>query len=82
MCVLISMISTKLEIVNDAYILETKHNNIKQAFLDKDPEQTKELIQPHQVRAFGIIVDDFASRHLITSDIPGGQCIKSEIRNN
>ena len=77
-----SIKSTKLELVNDDYILVTLTNNVKmgfkinQAFLDNDPTQTDALLQPDQVRAFEVIVDDCASRHLSTSLSPGTQCIK------
>ena len=68
-----SMKSTKLDLDNYSYTLVTLPNNVKvifkinQAFLVNDPTQTEALLQPHQVRAFGIIVDDCASRHLSTS---------------
>ena len=77
-----SMISKKLELVNDAYTLVTIPKNVKvifkinQAFLDKDPTQKDALLQPHQVRSFGIIVDGCAIRHLSTSGSPGTKCIK------
>ena len=76
------MKSTKLELVNNDYTLIILPNNFKvifkinQAFLDNDPIQTEALLQPHQVRAFVIIVDDCTSRHLSTSGSPGTQCIK------
>ena len=76
------MKSTKLELVNDAYILVTLPDhvkvilNINQTFSDNDPTHTEALLQPHQVREFGIIVDDCAKIHLSTSGSPGTQCIK------
>ena len=65
-------ISTKIELANDACTLVTLTRNDKlifktnQVFLDNDPTQTEALLQPHQVRVFGVIVDDCASRHLRT----------------
>ena len=65
--------STKLELVNNAYTLVILTNHVKvifkinQACLDNDPTQTDALLQPHQVRAFGIIVDDCFKIHLSTS---------------
>ena len=77
-----SMGSTNLELVSTVYTLVTLENNTKvifkinQAFLDGDPDQTEALFQPHQMRSFGIGVDDCTKRHMIPSDKIGGQCIK------
>ena len=77
-----SMKSTKLELVRDPHTLVILPSNVKvifkinQEFLDDDPTQTEALFQPHQVRSFGVIVDDCASRHLIKLVSPGTQCIK------
>ena len=76
------MKSAKLELVNGAYTLVILPNNgnvafkINQALLDNDPTQIEALLQPHQVRAFGVIVDNLASRRLNPSGSPGTQCIK------
>ena len=76
------MKSTKFELVNDAHTIVRLPNNFKvvfkinQAFSPQDSNQTEELLQPHQVREFGIIVDDCESRHLSTSGSTGTQCIK------
>ena len=76
-----AMNSKSLELVNTAFTLVTLPNSskvifqINQAFLDRDPLQTEALLQPHQARSFGIIVDDCAKRHLSSSNKPGGQCI-------
>ena len=70
--------STNLELVNSHYILVTLENNynfifiINQAFLDRYPDQTDTLIQPHQMRPFGVGVDDCSKRHLTPSDKSGG----------
>ena len=44
--------------------------------MDRDPLKTEALLQPHQMRAFGLVVDDCAHRHISKDGIPGGQCIE------
>ena len=74
--------SSQLELVNDAFTLCILPNNsnvlfkLNQYFLDPDPNQHEALLQPHQGRAFGVIVDDCATCHLNGERKPGGQCIK------
>ena len=66
------MKSRKLELVNDTYTLVTLSTNVKvvfkisQLFLDNDPTQTDALLQPHQVRAFVLVVYDCTRRYLRT----------------
>ena len=48
---------------------------INQALLDLDSKQIEALIQPHQARAFGIMIYDCTSCHLTKDDKPGGQHI-------
>ena len=75
------MQASSLELVNEAYTLITLPDSKKiivefnQCFLDRDPLQTEALLQPHQARAFGVIVDNCASCHLGSDGQPGGQCI-------
>ena len=75
------MQASSLELDNEAYTLITLPDSTKiivelnQCFLDRDPLQTEALLQPHQARAFGVIVDDCASCHLGSDGQPGGQCI-------
>jgi hypothetical protein len=75
------MSSSKLELVNNCYTVATFPNKppvllkINQALLDTNPLQTEALLQPHQARAFGVIVDDCARRHCSAIGKPGGQCI-------
>ena len=74
------MKSSQLELVNDAYTLVHLNDRkvifkINQCFLDRNPAQTEALLQPHQVRAFGIMVDDCASCHMRSDGIQGSQCI-------
>ena len=75
------MNSKSLELVNEAFTLVTLLNETKvifqinQAFLDRDPLQTEALLQPHQARSFGIVVDDCTRRHLSSTINLGGQCI-------
>ena len=70
---------SNLELVSEAYTLVTLSDNskvifkINQDFLDKDPDQYETLLQPHQMRAFGIVVDNCASRHVSSDGDPGRQ---------
>ena len=50
---------------------------MNQCFLDMDPSQTEALIQPHQARAFGVIVDDCARCYIGANGLVGGQYIKT-----
>ena len=43
--------------------------------LDLDVEKHESLLQPHQDRVFGIVVDDVSRRHIGKDDKSGGQCI-------
>ena len=75
-----SMSCSNLELVNSAYTLVTLPTckvifRINQALLDQDPHQTEALIQPHQARAFGVMIDDCARCHVAANGKPGGQCI-------
>ena len=78
------MSSSNLELVSEAFTLVTIDEDKKyifktnQAFVDRDPTQSESLIQPHQMRAFGVIVDDCAKSHLGPTNLPGGQCISIE----
>ena len=78
------MSSSNLELVSEAFTLVTIDEIKKyifktnQAFVDRDPTQSESLIQPHQMRAFGVIVDDCAKSHLGPTNLPGGQCISIE----
>ena len=75
------MSSSNLEIVNDAFTIANLGDGTKillkinQALLDQNPGQDEALLQPHQVRSFGIIVDDCAQRHIGPNLAPGGQVI-------
>ena len=40
--------------------------------MDRDPLQTEELLQPHQMRAFGLVVDDYDHRYMVIHGKPGG----------
>ena len=77
-----SMTSSKLELVNDAVTCVVVDNGpnilirLNQCLLDTDPNQQESLLQPHQARAFGIIVDDCARCHLGNDGNPGGQSVK------
>ena len=75
------MRSSSLELVNEAYTIVTLPDStriileLNQCFLDRDPLQTEALLQPHQARAFGVIVDDCSSAHLGPDGLAGGQCL-------
>ena len=76
---LCSMSSSNLELVDSAYTLVHLQFNkvifrINQVLLDMDPLQIEALIQPHQTRALGVIVDDYAMYHVAANGEPGGQC--------
>ena len=76
------MTPSTLELVNESLTLFTLPNKskvifqINQVFLDRDPLQTEVLLQPHQMRAFGLVVNDCDNRHMNSDNKPGGQYIK------
>ena len=76
------MTPSSLELVNESFTLATLPNKgkaifqINQAFLDRYPLQTEALLQPHQMRAFGLVVDDCVHIHMGKDGKPGGQCIE------
>ena len=76
-----NMKSNTLELVSDDYTLVTINEHKKfvfklnQVFLDRNPLQREALLQPHQMRAFGVMVDDCSRSHLGPSNRPGGKCI-------
>ena len=43
---------------------------------DPDPLASESLLQPHQARHHGIVVNDCAKRHLYTTRSHGEQCMK------
>ena len=72
------MTPSSLELVNEAFTLSTLLDKskvifqINQVFLDRYPLQTEVLLQPHQMRAFGLVVDDCDHRHMGTHGKPVG----------
>ena len=76
------MAASNLELVNDAVtciVMDNAPNilvKVNQCLLDTDSNQHESLLQPHQARAFGVVVDDCARCHLGSDGNPGGQCIK------
>ena len=46
---------------------------LNQCLLDLSPNQSESLLQPHQARAHGVIVNDVAKRHLATDKRQGAQ---------
>ena len=77
-----SMSASNLELVNDAVTCLVMDNGpnilirLNQCLLDTDPSQRESLLQPHQARAFGVIIDDCARCHLGKDGEPGGQCLQ------
>ena len=77
-----SMQSEPLELVNDAFTLATLENGSRCIFkmnrclCDTDPHAVESLLQPHQARHHGVLIDDISKCHQsITGDF-GTQCIK------
>ena len=73
------MPSKTSKLLNNAYTLATMPDitkvifKINQVFLDRNPSQNETLLQPHQVRAFCIVVDDCAVIHIRTGGTAEGQ---------
>lgn len=44
---------------------------VNQCLVDEDPEQTESLLQPHQLRAHGVLLDDVPPCHLRIDGNPG-----------
>ena len=65
-----SISALQLELVNDVVTCVVMDNGpnilvkLNQCILDTDLNQHESLLQPHQARSFGIIVDDCARCHL------------------
>ena len=65
-----SMQYEALELVNNAYtlvILEDEQKvilKLNQCLCNSDPHATEALLQPHQVRHHGVIVDDVSRKHI------------------
>lgn len=76
-----NMKSNNLELVNDCYATVILPSNklviikLNQCLLDKNTSQQESLLQPHQARAFGVVIDDVAKRHPSGDGKQGGQCI-------
>ena len=72
-----------LELVNDAYTLVHLKDGTKvvfkinQAFCDTDSTQTEALLATHQVRDFGVSIDNCAKCHLRHDGTPGSQSIST-----
>ena len=73
---------TAHEVVNGATLATFKDGSkrimvINQALYDTHPNQVEALLQPHQARAHGCIVDDCSMYHLKDAGKAGEQCIKT-----
>ena len=72
------MAAANLELVNDAVtciVMDVGPNiliKLNQCLLDVDSKQHESLLQPHQARAFGVIVDDCTRCHLGVDGNAGG----------
>ena len=79
--VLPDMTTSSLQLVNDCFTCACLPNNklvifkLNQCLLDLSSKNKESLLQPHQARAFGVIVDDVATRHLGKDYKPGGQSL-------
>ena len=68
-----------LEVVNNCITTCVLPNKIRvllvinQALLDLNPTNLESLLQPHQARAYGVVVNDVAARHLATKQKQGCQ---------
>ena len=48
---------------------------LNNCLLEKKPTQIESLLQPHQTRAFGVVVNDVAKRHPAMDGKQDSQCI-------
>ena len=74
--------SEQLEVVNRCVTCCTLANTkekvlleLNQCLLDRSNSQLESLLQPHQARAYGVIVNDVARRHVATENKQGAQNI-------
>ena len=67
---------TTLELVSEAYTVLVRHDSdnvlvqLNQVLLNRDPDQTESLLQPHQLRASGVLVDDVPTCHTASDGKP------------
>ena len=50
---------------------------VNQCLVDPNPQQIETLLQPHQLRASGILLDDIPPCHLRIDNKPGTLCLKA-----
>ena len=73
---------TTLELVSEAYTVLICQNGdnvlvqLNQVLLNRDPDQTESLLQPHQLCASGVLVDDVPTCHTASTGKPGTQCVQ------
>ena len=75
--------STALEVVDGATLVTFQDGSkviliVNQALLDTHPGQTEALLQPHQARAHGCLVDECSKFHLNHDKKPGTQCVQTD----
>ena len=79
-----TMNSLNLELVNEACILTILDNGkktilkINQALLNLSNTQSKALLQLHHIRAFDVVADDCATRHIALNGAHGAQSIVAD----
>ena len=72
---------SNLQVVNAAVLITNPYNKIKiigvinQSLLFCDENCSESLLQPHQARCFGTVIDDCCKHHLSTDGKPGTQAI-------
>ena len=78
---LLNMHASNLQLVSNCYTTVVLPSNklvvfkINNCLLDTSPTQVESLLQPHQARAFGVVVNDVAQRHPAMDGKQGSQCI-------
>ena len=76
-----NMHASNLQLVSNCFTLAILPSNtliilkLNNCLLDNNESQTESLLQPHQARAFGVVVNDVAKRHPAMDDKQGSQCI-------
>ena len=71
-----------LQVVDAAVLITNPYNNnkfigiVNQALLLCDENCTESLLQPHQARCFGTVIDDCCKHHYSTGGKPGTQSIQ------
>ena len=76
-----NMHASNLQLVSNCFTLAILPSNtliilkLNNCLLDNNETQTESLLQPHQARAFGVVVNDVAKRHPAMDGKQGSQCM-------